>query len=182
MDSTEKRIIDELFDKLAGVEDRAGGRDGEAEAHIRDRVGRQPAAPYYLAQTIIVQERALAAAEARIEDLERQLSERPGGGLLAGLFGGGLFDSGSRPAAAGRHRHDRTLDPPVAAYADPRHRQGGGFLAGAAQTALGITGGVLLGSAVAGQFDPKDALAADTLLAEPADDDDDPDPADADRT
>ena len=30
--------------------------------------------------------------------------------------------------------------------------QGGGFLAGAAQTAVGVAGGVLLGNAIAGMF------------------------------
>ncbi len=43
-------------------------------------------------------------------------------------------------------------DPRVAAFADPHHRLGGGFLAGAAQTAVGVAGGILLGSALAGLF------------------------------
>jgi hypothetical protein len=172
MDSSEKRVIEELFDKLAAVEDRCGGRDGEAEAHITARVARQPAAPYYMAQTILYQEQALAIAEARIDELERQLSERSGGGFLGSLFGGSLFEAAaaSRPAAIGRER----LDPGVAAYADPRYRQGGGFLAGAAQTALGVVGGVLLGSALSGMFRPEAEVAADSLLSEPAEDDDEP--------
>jgi hypothetical protein len=168
MDTTERTLIDTLFDKVAAVEDRSGGRDEEAEAHILARVARRPAAPYYLAQTVIVQEQALAAAEARIEHLERQLSERPSGGFLFGLFGGGLFESAApRGLAAGR---GPACDPRVAAFADPRDRQGGGFLAGAAQTALGVTGGVLLGSILSGLFPPEQAVAAESLLGE-ADDD-----------
>ncbi len=41
-----------------------------------------------------------------------------------------------------------------------RARQGGGFLAGAAQTAVGVAGGVLLGNALAGLFGG-DAQAAE---------------------
>ena len=39
-------------------------------------------------------------------------------------------------------------------------QRGGGFLAGAAQTAMGVAGGVLLGNAIAGMF-AGDANAAD---------------------
>jgi hypothetical protein len=145
MDDNERQVIDELFEKIRSVEDRSGGRDGEAEARIRDHIGRQPAAPYYMAQTILVQQQALAAAEARIDDLERQVSERASGSFLSGLFGGT-----SRPGFRRTPSPSSGWDPRVAAYADPHHRQGGGFLAGAAQTAVGVAGGVLLGSALAG--------------------------------
>lgn len=40
-------------------------------------------------------------------------------------------------------------------------RNGGGFLAGAAQTALGVTGGMLLGSALAGLFTGETNAAQD---------------------
>ena len=40
-------------------------------------------------------------------------------------------------------------------------RGGGGFLAGAAQTALGVTGGVLLGNAIAGMLGGSEAKAAE---------------------
>jgi hypothetical protein len=47
----------------------------------------------------------------------------------------------------------------------PRHVRGGapggGFLAGAAQTAVGVAGGVLLGNALAGLFGGGDAQAAE---------------------
>jgi hypothetical protein len=47
-------------------------------------------------------------------------------------------------------------------------RGGGGFLAGAAQTAMGVAGGVLLGNMIAGAFSGGDeAKAADAGQAEP---------------
>ena len=44
---------------------------------------------------------------------------------------------------------------------------GGGFLAGAAQTAMGVAGGVLLGNAIGSMF-AGDAPATETAAAEPA--------------
>ena len=58
-----------------------------AEALIRDLMARQPAAPYLLAQVVLVQEQGLRNLQARVEELER--AERPqGNGFLGGLFGG----------------------------------------------------------------------------------------------
>jgi uncharacterized protein len=164
MDTTERQIIDELFGKLRQVESSTGPRDREAEAHIRSQISRQPAAPYYMAQTILVQEQALAAATARIEEMERERSDRPsGGGFLGGLFGGGDTPATGRrsPAAAG--------DPRLAAYA--RRGQGAGpwgggsgFLGGAMQTAVGVAGGMMLANALGGMFGADEAAAAEPGL------------------
>lgn len=170
MDDNERQVIDDLFEKIRAVEDRSGGRDREAEARIREHLAGQPAAPYYMAQTILVQQQALAAAEARIDDLERQVNERASSSFLTGLFGGG-----SRRSVRQSPPRSTGWDPRVAAYADPHHRQGGGFLAGAAQTAMGVAGGVLLGSALASLFADEAAageLAEDERLFEDADYDD----------
>ena len=90
MNTQERQIIDDLFDKLRQVEQQSGPREPNAEAHIRSRIERQPGAPYYMAQTIVMQEQALQNAQARIAELEDELARRPaGGGFLSGLFGGG---------------------------------------------------------------------------------------------
>jgi hypothetical protein len=44
---------------------------------------------------------------------------------------------------------------------------GGGFLAGAAQTAMGVAGGVLLGNAIAGMFGGDEAQAAEPQADDP---------------
>lgn len=145
MDQNERRIIDDLFAKLREAERRSGPRDAGAEALIRRHVADQPAAPYYMAQAIVVQEQALAASQARVEELERQLAEGPaGGGFLSGLFGGGRAET---PALA----PGRPPRPPQPA--------GGGFLAGAMQTAMGVAGGVLIANALTGAFTPAEAAA-----------------------
>jgi hypothetical protein len=105
-----------------------------------------------MAQAIVVQQEALANAQARIEQLERELTERPaGGGFLGGLFGG------EREPAQPRQRHSRSGQGP---WSQPYGR-GGGFLAGAAQTAMGVAGGVLIANAIADLLGPDEAAAAE---------------------
>jgi hypothetical protein len=155
MDRNDRQAIEDLFDKLATVERQSPQRDGQAEAFIRDKIARQPSAPYYMAQTIVVQEQALAAAEARLAELEAQAGEaRPAnGGFFDSLFGDRREpqrSTGSVPRVGSANRDMMQAQP-----------GGGGFLAGAAQTALGVTGGVLLGNAIAGMLGGREAKAAE---------------------
>ncbi len=48
-----------------------------------------------------------------------------------------------------------------------QQRGGSGFLAGAAQTAMGVAGGMMLGNMLAGAFGGDDAKAGETSQAEP---------------
>lgn len=123
----DREAIEGLFWRLQEVEGKAGPRDREADTLIARRVAEQPGAPYYMAQTILVQETALKMAEERIAELERQAGEQ----------------SQRREPVQSRGPWDRRDE----GYDD--RRGGGGFLAGAAQTALGVTTGVLIGSAIA---------------------------------
>ncbi|SFZ82184.1 hypothetical protein SAMN02983003_0926 [Devosia enhydra] len=161
----DRRAIESLFDRLRDVARRNPDRDHEAEALIQEEGARTQGAGYYMAQTIIVQERALEAAQQRIAELEQQGQSR--GGFFDSIFGDG-----------GRQNPRQTQTAPVPeqpANRGPWDRQrgagGGGFLAGAAQTALGVTGGVLLGSAIAGMFGGGEANAAEAAPEDmPADD------------
>lgn len=143
----DRKAIEGLFDRVGAVAGQNPDRDPDAVVLIEQRIAQDPAAPYYMAQTVLVQEHALSVAQDRIAELEAQLAQRPaGGGLFGGLFGGGQ-------APAPRQRPQRHAPMPG------HSGQQGGFLAGAAQTALGVTGGVLLGSAVAGMLSPGQAMA-----------------------
>jgi hypothetical protein len=138
----DQQAIDGLFDRIEDVSRNSQPRDRDAEGLIQQRLREFPPAPYYMAQTILMQEQALRQAQERIQQLEA--SQRPAGGFLGGLF----RDEEPRQQPAGRRGPwDRQQDD----Y-DNRRGQGGGFLAGAAQTAMGVAGGVLLGSAIAGMF------------------------------
>ncbi len=155
MDHQDRQAIEQLFGKLSQVEGQSAAPDGQAAEFIRSQIGRQPNAPYYMAQTIVVQEQALSAAQSRIQQLEEQLASRPsgGGGFLSGLFGGGQ----ARPQPQQSYQ-------PQPMHGMPPHmapgRGGGGFLAGAAQTAMGVAGGVLLGNMIAGAFSGGDEATA----------------------
>ena len=185
MERQERDMIEELFGKLRHAERQSPPRDAGAEEFIRSQVASQPAAPYYMAQTILVQENALENAQHRIAELEQQLASRPagGGGFLGGLFGGG------------RQQPPQQV-PPRQAYGQPGYGQqgygqpgygqqghaqagpwagrggpmgggmmgggrGGGFLAGAAQTAMGVAGGMMLGSLLSDVFSSGEAQAGE---------------------
>ncbi len=166
MERNDQAAIEALFAKLADVERNAAPRDPEADAYIRQMLGRQPGTPYYMAQTILVQEQALEAAQARIEALEAQgatralADDRQSGGLLSGLFG---ERRPSRTSSVPRVGRNARLDDDPAAPIQPS--RGSGFLAGAAQTAMGVAGGVLLGNAIGGLFGGNDAKPAEPGVA-----------------
>lgn len=187
MDQNERRIIEELFSKLHQAETHSGQRDPDAERLISEAVQLQPASPYYMSQVILVQEQAMQAQNERIQQLEKELAERPaagsGGGFLGGLFGGGAAQGASvsqRPqahagnagassqsgAAAGRGWSQSGAAPAHNALAGNTGRgaaqpgQGGGFMASAMTTAVGVAGGMLMANALTGLFGGNEAMAA----------------------
>ncbi|HDG8027706.1 TPA: DUF2076 domain-containing protein, partial [Klebsiella variicola] len=102
MQSEEQRLIDGLFSRLKEAEAHSASRDTSAEERIAQHVSAQPAAPYYMAQTILIQEAAIKQLNDRIQALESQVSQlqaaKPSsGGFLSGLFGGGGSSRGSDP-------------------------------------------------------------------------------------
>ena len=70
MTPQEQALVDELFDRLASLENTP--RDPEAERLIADGLRRAPHAVYALVQTALVQDEALKRANARIEELQAQ--------------------------------------------------------------------------------------------------------------
>src|ERR1700751_5411972 len=71
MTPEERNLVSELFDRLATLED--APRDPDAERLIRDGLRQAPNAPYALVQTVLVQDEALKRANARIQELEKQI-------------------------------------------------------------------------------------------------------------
>jgi uncharacterized protein len=176
MDRNDQQAIDGLFSKLAHVEQQSGQRDAESDRFIQERISQQPGAPYYMAQTIVVQEQALEAAQRRIEELEYQNAQRSqqgGGGFFSSMFG-----SNSQPQRQAPQRQAYGQPAPAASPWGNQgqatrgmpmqpQRGGGGFLAGAAQTAMGVAGGVLLGNAIMGMMGGDEAQAAEPDAAAP---------------
>jgi hypothetical protein len=140
MTPQEQQVIDSLFQRLAQGAVQAGPRDPQVEALIQQHFSQLPGAAYYMAQTMLVQERALQQAEARLAQ------QQPGGGSFlppAGGYAQGAPAPGYYPGGQ-------------PAYQQPLQQQpqqsfgGGGFLAGAGKIALGVGGGLLVAEAASG--------------------------------
>ncbi len=173
MSPEERQLLTGLFDRIRGAA--TAPRDQEAEALIQDATKAQPYAPYFLAQTVLVQDQALRAANDRLQELEGQVKDLEAraanaprsGSFLGGL--GSLFGGGGPSAPPPRApsppppgRWNQTPPPPQGGWQQPAPAQGpwggqsaspgGGFLTGALGTAAGVAGGVLLADSIRGLF------------------------------
>ena len=169
MTPQERKLIDELFDRLASLE--RNPRDPDAVRAINEGLQRAPNALYPLVQTTLVQDEALKRADARIRELEDELELEPGEpvkqpGFLDSMRGALLGKpQGSvptvRPGAA------RAASPWGSTAAQPSYAtqpggsgappqapgsSGGSFLGTAAATAAGVVGGALLMNSFRGMF------------------------------
>lgn len=159
MQNEEQRLIEGLFQRLKQAEQQSGTRDGQADRMIAEFVRQQPSAPYYMAQSMLIQEAALKRLHAQIQDLQNEVaslknSQQSGGGsFLSSLFGGGKSQP-QQPANNWNSAPPQQQPPqPQAAptYAQPAARSGG-FMAGALQTAAGVAGGVVLADMLTSMF------------------------------
>lgn len=174
MTPAERQLVDELFDRLATLED--APRDPEAERAIRDGLRQAPNAVYALVQTALVQDEALKRANARIQELEATLgmgNEPPRkGGFLDSIFGRGDSRSsvptvrpgdapmgappgyGSGGAMGGTQGYGGGPGAPPG-YGMQQQQQpgrGGSFLGTAAAAAAGVIGGSLLLDSIRGMM------------------------------
>src|SRR5580700_7354204 len=86
----ERDLITTLLQRLKSTAGQA--KDPEADALIRQAMGEQRDAAYYLVQTVLIQDVSLHQAQARIAELEQQLADAnsqksSGTSFLGGLFG-----------------------------------------------------------------------------------------------
>ncbi len=186
MNGQDRQAIEGVFSRLGELERQGVARDPEADTYIQSRMQDQPGAAYFLAQTVVVQEQALQAAQARITELEQRQAGSAGVGSAGGTnlnsaatSGADNYSFGRQPSqggASGASRPGAAPAPSLAqklgfgagpggaqANAAPganQGRPGGGFLAGAMQTAMGVAGGVMLGNMLGGLFGGKEAQAA----------------------
>ena len=134
MQPEERDLIAGLFGRLNSFE--AQPRDPEADRLIGQSIANQPAAPYLLVQTVLVQEQALKGAQARIAELEAKAAAAPAPGFLASAPKIGPWGNASVPPTQPMQQQAPAFAPQAAA--------GGGFLRQAMMTAAGVAGGALL--------------------------------------
>ncbi|MFK5734889.1 DUF2076 domain-containing protein [Pseudomonas urmiensis] len=177
MNTEEQTLIDGLFGRIKQAEDPSQPRDAQAQACIEEHVRQQPAAPYYMAQAILVQEAAIKRLDEQNKQLENELKQARaqleasrgasnGGGFLSSIFGAGSRAPAPQPqrsvapgASAGGWR-----EPSAPGYAQAQPQQASAFnaaparsgassfLGGAMQTAAGVAGGVLLAQGISSLF------------------------------
>jgi uncharacterized protein len=169
MTPQERDLITTLLSRLknAAVQQ----KEPEADGLIRQAMAEQPDAPYYLVQTVVIQDLSLHNAQNRIAELEQQLTDAQQQAARPTSFLGSLFGTHqpAPPAASAPPAGPWTRAPQVAAapmappYGQPAGQAypqqgygqptgggfmggggGGGFLRSAAATAAGIAGGALL--------------------------------------
>ncbi|APG18217.1 DUF2076 domain-containing protein [Kosakonia radicincitans] len=174
MQYEEQQLINGLFERLKQTGQQNSQRDADAERQIAEFVRQQPAAPYYMAQSILIQEAALKRLQARVQELESELAAQKskpstGGSFLGGLFGGGK--SNPQPANSWNAQPQQ---PPAqdysraAAPASAPAPRSGGFMAGALQTAAGVAGGVVLAEMLTSMFHQSRPEEIVNIIEEPA--------------
>ncbi len=171
MEPQERDLITTLLTRLESAGKAGQPKDPEADALIRQAMTQMPDAPYYLVQTVLIQDLSLHNAQNRIAELEQQLAaanQPHRGSFLGGLLGGGQQQQASVPPSGPWTRAPQAAPPPpqyaqpgyAPGYAQPGSAPGGGmfggggggFLRSAAATAAGVAGGALLFQGISSLF------------------------------
>ena len=182
MTDEERRIIASYVERVSGAANAAPARpaspwgafggqqqpaaqplppvDREADALIGELFARYPEARYRITQTAFVQEHALVEMQNRIQQLEWEVENAQRQGQAAQAKGGlfGMFGGSQRPAPMPPRPQPQY--PPGYNPGMMQQRQGGGFMATAMMTAVGVAGGLLLGNALMSAFSGGAAEAA----------------------
>jgi hypothetical protein len=185
MTPQERRLVDELFERLATLEGRP--READAEQAIREGLRRAPNATYALVQTVLLQEEALKKADERIRELEGEAAPPQQQGGFLDSMRDSLFGSqrprGSVPQTGGDRPSDRAMGVPPGfgtgysqpnaqpnAYGQPPMQQasgGGSFLGTAAAAAVGVIGGTMLMNSMRGMLGSNHPANAQTAAELP---------------
>ncbi|MDM3884646.1 DUF2076 domain-containing protein [Pseudomonas sp. BCRC 81390] len=163
MNTEEQTLIDGLFSRIKQAEDPSQPRDAQAQARIEEHLRQQPAAPYYMAQAILVQEAALKRLDEQNKQLEAELKQAraqaeaarassapssSGGGFLSSIFGSGGRNAASavqpQPAvAAPAPSTGGWREPAAPGYSQPQMQQPGFAAAPARSGASSFLGGAM---------------------------------------
>src|SRR5204863_4731534 len=158
----ERDLITTLLTRLKSTAGQQ--KDPEADALIRQAMVEQPDAPYYLVQTVLIQDLSLHQAQNRIAELERQVADAQAKptSFLGNLFGSrdpAPPPTPSVPSAGPWARGPQVAPPPPPGpgyaqpqqgYAQPGYAQqgpGAGMMGGGMMGGMGGGGGFLRSAA-----------------------------------
>jgi uncharacterized protein len=151
MTPQESDLITTLLSRLKSTAGQP--KDPEADRLIRQAMAEMPDAPYYLVQTVLIQDLSLHQAQARIAELEQQCeanaSQSAPTSFLGSLFGRSqpAQSSGSVPSTGPWSRGPNVAPPPQGGpqYAQPGYAQPGSAQQGYAQPGAAPATGMLGG-------------------------------------
>ncbi len=135
MEPQERDLLTTLLARLKNTANQP--KDPEADALIRQAMAEQPDAPYFLAQTVLIQDLSLHNAQNQIAELQRQLTDaqqqaRPAAtSFLGGLFGSrqpappAPIASGAPPAGPWARAPQVAAAPPAQPWGQQPPQQGG---------------------------------------------------------
>jgi hypothetical protein len=145
----DQQAIDQLFQHLYQATAQAGPRDSAAEALIQRYIKQAPPGLLYqMAQTLVAQQHTLNQLRAQ--------QQQNGASAGFGPPPGAGYQQGYRQPQYQQPQYQQ----PNYQYQQPG-RQGGGFLAGAGQLALGIGGGILGAEVLTDIFSGGDLFGGD---------------------
>lgn len=163
MKDKEKKLIENLFQRLRNTELNSSERDNEANTLIQDLVKKQPYSSYYMAQTILIQETAIKKLSVKVEELNKQISDlnlnktdkKPS--FLSSFFkkesispevsNNNIWQKNQNSSAS---YNPLSTSPSMMSTAATNNS--GGFLKNALQTATGVAGGMILGNMLMNVF------------------------------
>src|SRR5258707_6058001 len=136
MEPQERDLITTLLTRLRSASGQP--KDPEADTMIRQAITQMPDAPYYLVQTVLIQDLSLTNAQNRIAELEKQVAslsaqQQQSTRFLGGVFGRSQPAQGSVPPSGPWTRGPQAAPPPQ--YAQPGYAQPGSAHPGYAQPA-----------------------------------------------
>ena len=148
MEPQERELITTLLTRLQSAAGQP--KDAEADTMIRQAMTQMPDAPYYLVQTVLIQDLSLHNAQNRIAELEKQVASLPPPqqqqptSFLGGLFGRSQSPApASVPPSGPWTRAPQAAPPPQyqQGYAQPQPQPGYAQPGYAAAPAAGVFGG-----------------------------------------
>ncbi|WP_343189567.1 DUF2076 domain-containing protein [Buchnera aphidicola] len=149
MENKEKKLIKNLFLRLKDIELKNVKIDSEVNILIKDIIKKQCNAPYYMTQTILIQESAMQSLYNKINKLENIIknykkeiySKNKSNGFLSNLFNKKKIKENdlNKKDCVNKNFENNNLNKHDNSY----HNGTGGFLKNALQTAIGVAGGVV---------------------------------------
>ncbi|XBC44532.1 MAG: DUF2076 domain-containing protein [Buchnera aphidicola (Schlechtendalia peitan)] len=173
MHNDEKQLIENLFVRLYQTEIKTGERDSIAEKLIKDLLEKYPNSPYYMAQTILIQETAIKKLNEKISTSDSTLvkdqdnEKKSSSSFLSNLFGSKKAHSTADLSAGNNMNQLYSPSQNASLNSSSSYTRSGSvptvgasnntssFLSGALQTATGVAGGVVMANALMNLFQNK---------------------------